>query len=406
MSTIHLSSSLRTTPPEVTRARAAALAPSLGITRVTDVTRLDRVGIPVYVSVRPSAVPGSLCVNAGKGLHPIEAEVGAYMEAIEFALAEPGAAGVPIVTATCRDVLDGKRRPEAIIDLCPRMNVRVRLDAPLACVEAEDIVTRETALVPAELVFIPFRQGPRRASLFGATSNGLASGNTELEATVHGLCEVLERDIKSFEAVEDTSVPVDLDSVEGPARVLVDTIRAADLDLYVRTARNAFGMAYFFAIINDRDSYAPHLLNGGFGCHPHRSVAFVRAVAEAAQSRLSFIHGGRDDLTDVQVRYRGWSAKRKRAFVEAVVGRAAQGAPLRMDAVDDLSATVTSVETCAAVVLERLSALGFERVYRVTFTSPEDDLQVVRVIVPRAELFTENVPRLGVRLRDHAGRTN
>jgi ribosomal protein S12 methylthiotransferase accessory factor len=282
----------------------------------------------------------------------------------------------------------------------------VRLDAPIDCVEAEDMVTARKALVPAELVFIPFRPSKRHASLFGATSNGLASGNTRLEATVHGLCEVLERDIKSFEAVHDTSLPVDLDTVEGPARKLVETIREADLDLYVRTVKNAFGLAYFFAIINDRDSFAPHLLNGGFGCHPHRSVAFVRAVAEAAQSRLSFIHGGRDDLTDVQRRYRGWTAKRKRAFVESVVERAARGQPVPMHAVDDTSATVTSVETCEAMLLERLAKLGFERVYRVFLTRPEDDLQVVRVIVPRAEMFTDTVPRVGVRLRDHAKQTS
>jgi ribosomal protein S12 methylthiotransferase accessory factor len=406
MPTIHLSSSLRTTPPEVTLARARARAPGLGISRVTDVTRLDRVGIPVYMSIRPTALPGSLCVNAGKGLHPIEAEVGAYMEAIEFALAEPGTSGVTTTSAKCGDVLDGRRRPEAILDLCPRMGARVRLEAAIDCVEAEDLVTGEKALVPAELVFIPFRPSPRHVSLFGTTSNGLASGNTRLEATVHGLCEVLERDIKSFEAVEDTSAPIDLDTVEGPARELVESIRRADLDLYVRSAKNAFGMAYFFAIINDRDAYAPHLLNGGFGCHPHRSVAFVRAVAEAAQSRLSFIHGGRDDLTDVQERYRGWGGKRKRAFVKTVIARAAGGRPVPMDAIDDLSATVTSVESCAKVVLERLASLGFERVYRVAFSAPEEELQVVRVIVPRAELYSESVPRLGVRLRDHAGQAN
>jgi ribosomal protein S12 methylthiotransferase accessory factor len=406
MSTVHLSSSLRSTPPEVTLARARARAPSLGISRVTDITRLDRVGIPVYASIRPSAIRGSLCVNAGKGLRPIEAEVGAYMEAIEFALAEPGAAGVATVSATCRDVHDGRVRPEAILDFCPRLGSRVRLEAPLDCVEAEDIVTGDKALVPAELVFLPFRPSKRHASLFGTTSNGLASGNTCPEATVHGLCEVLERDIKSFEAVQDTSVPVDLETVEGPARALVETIREADLDLYVRTVRNAFGLAYFVAIINDRDAYAPHLLNGGFGCHPHRSVAFVRAVAEAAQSRLSFIHGGRDDLIDVQGRYRGWNAKRKRAFVESVVERASRGEPVPMRAVDDASATVTSVETCEQMLLERLERLGFDRIYRVVLTRPGDDLQVVRVIVPRAEMFGETVRRLGVRLRDHANKTS
>src|SRR5262249_13723679 len=135
---------------------------------------------------------------------------------------------------------------------------------------------------------------------------------------------------------------------------------------------------------------------------PHRSVAFVRAVAEAAQSRLSFIHGGRDDLTDVEGRYRGWSAKKKRAFVESVVERASRGPAVPSHAVGDLSAEVTSVEACEEMLLERLAVLGFGHVYRVVLTRPEDDLHVVRVIVPRAEMFSETVPRVGVRLRDHA----
>jgi ribosomal protein S12 methylthiotransferase accessory factor len=109
---VALSSSLRSAEPETTLARARRRAGPLGITRVTDITRLDRAGIPVYASIRPGAAAGSLCVNAGKGLRPIEAEVGAYMEAIEFALAEPGASHVTTVRATARDVLDGRHGPE------------------------------------------------------------------------------------------------------------------------------------------------------------------------------------------------------------------------------------------------------------------------------------------------------
>src|SRR5579872_5458480 len=126
---IVLSSSLRARPPAATLELARKRARELGITRVTDITRLDRVGIPVYASIRPAATEGSLCVNAGKGLHPIEAEVGAYMEAIEFALAEPGASPhVTTVRARTRDVLDGRRRPEAILDLCPKLGERIPLD--------------------------------------------------------------------------------------------------------------------------------------------------------------------------------------------------------------------------------------------------------------------------------------
>src|SRR5271169_3168676 len=140
---------MRSSTPEATLARAKSRAGALGITRVTDITRLDRVGVPVYASIRPTAAPGSLCVNAGKGLLPIEAEVGAYMEAIEFALAEPGRAPLPIVRATVRDVLDGRTRPEAILDLCPRVGSRVRLSAAIDCVEAQEMSgTGTRALVP------------------------------------------------------------------------------------------------------------------------------------------------------------------------------------------------------------------------------------------------------------------
>jgi ribosomal protein S12 methylthiotransferase accessory factor len=401
-----LSSSLRAVPPEVTLVRARKRARALGITRVTDITRLDRVGIPVYVSIRPGAAAGSLCVNAGKGLRPIEAEVGAYMEAIEFAMAEPGVSCVKVEKRTARDVLDGRARPEAILDLCPKLGAKIRLDAPMDCVVATDIAfdvrVPTRALVPAELVFLPFRPHSRFKGIFGTSSNGLASGNTVSEATVHALAELIERDVRSFESVHDTSAPVDLDTVTGTARSLIDTIRDAGLELHVRTSKSAFDVPYFFAIVNDPDACTPHLLNGGFGCHPHRNVAFVRAVAEAAQSRLTFIHGGRDDLLDVHTRFGRWSTSRKRAFVKRVVAHAQRGAAVPMHAVCDHERTATTVARCLALLLQKLAARGFDRVYRVAFCRPEDDLQVVRVIVPRLELYDESLHRVGPRLRDHA----
>ena len=74
-----LSSSLRTRSAEESLKYAQEIAANLGITRVTDTTWLDRIGIPVYASIRPNAAVGSLCVNAGKGLRDVEAKIGAYM---------------------------------------------------------------------------------------------------------------------------------------------------------------------------------------------------------------------------------------------------------------------------------------------------------------------------------------
>ncbi len=399
---VALGSSLRSATPETTLARAKKKAATLGISRVTDVTRLDRVGVPVFMSIRPGAASGSLCVNAGKGLRAIEAEVGAYMEAIEYAMAEPGASHVRTVRATARDVLDGRRRPGAVLDLCPKLGEAVRLDAPMDCVEAEEITTRERALVPADLVYLPYRPHARYRSRFGASSNGLSSGNTLREATVHGLCELIERDTQAFEAVRDTSALVDLDSVRGAAGRLVATIRRSGLALFVRTAKNAFGLPYFTAVIHDSDTCSPHLLNGGSGCHPHRTIAFVRAVCEAAQSRLSYIHGGRDDLAGQHDRFRRWSDARKRAHVRQVVATFSRGASVPLASVEDLRRETPTIGKCETLVLKLLRAAGMTKAYRVVFSRPRDDLHVVRVIVPRLEVFDEAILRVGQRLRDHA----
>jgi ribosomal protein S12 methylthiotransferase accessory factor len=399
-----LSSSVRSVPAEVTLRRAQRLARRLGITRVTDITRLDRVGLPVYASIRPGACEGSLCVNAGKGLRPIEAEVGATMEAIEFAMAEQGASHVEPVWATARDVLDGRTRPEAILDLCPKMGESIRLDAPIQCVEAEDISTGERTLLPAEIVFLPFRPtGRRRGALhFGASSNGLASGNTLQEATVHALCEIVERDIRSFQALRDTGTPVALDSVGGPAAALLDSMRNAGLELHVRTADQGLGVPYFAAMLHDPEAVAPQLLNAGYGCHPSRSVAFVRAVTEAAQGRLTVIHGGRDDLDDHRARFKGWTVARKRARMAELIAGMTRGRPVPFASLPDRADEATTVEGCESLLLQRLRGAGFERVYRVAFSRAEDDLQIARVVVPGMESLTSGLARIGPRLRNHA----
>jgi len=181
-----LRGSLRQLDPAATLARIAPLARELGIVRVTDVTRLDRYGIPVFVGVRPDAQLGSLCVTAGKGLRAIDAEVGATMEAVEMAWAEYGRSTHQWFLGSAR-VLGGA---DALISFAPLWGQRLDLDAPLPCVLAHDVRTGEAVPVPAELVFHPFDVPPR---WFGTSTNGLASGNTVEEASVHALLELVER---------------------------------------------------------------------------------------------------------------------------------------------------------------------------------------------------------------------
>ena len=60
-------------------------------------------------------------------------------------------------------------------------------------------------------------------------------------------------------------------------------------------------MPFFCAEIADPSALSSCFFNGGYGCHPRRDIALVRALCEAAQSRLGLIHGGRDDLDEMML---------------------------------------------------------------------------------------------------------
>ena len=396
-----MSSSFRAEPLRVTLANAKALARQLGISRVTDITRLDWVGVPVFASIRPSAQPGSLCVNAGKGLRVNEARVGAYMEAIEYAFAEYNRASLKVALIPAGNVYLGPTRPQSILDFCPIMNARIVLDGPVACVKAKDIGSGRRFQVPAELVFLPFPL-ESRGRYFGSNSNGLASGNSVLEATVHGLVEVIERDISSFQAIRDDSFIVSSRSLPATIKDIDSKLTAGGMKLYVRYVKNEFDIPFFLAVVTEAKSHDPIYISVGYGCHPWKEIAVTRAVCEALQSRLSFIHGGRDDLTERYRRFKGRTRKTRIRYAEKLLRRVSHS-ELEIDfsGIQDLSAVATDLQSSFETIRNTLKQNGFRHVLRVVYTPPELPLQVVRILVPGLECFTETTARIGIRLRDY-----
>ena len=395
-----LGSSLRTRTAAETLAIAGPIAARLGITRVTDITRLDRVGIPVAASIRPDAHPLSLCVCAGKGLTAEDALVGAAMEAIEFALAEPGRSRVEVMTTKPIRIADGLS--QTLLDLCPRFGVRIDLDAEMVCAAAEELNSGETWLLPADLIFHPGPTANGNTAYYQASTNGLASGNTVLEATVHGLAEVIERDIQSFQHFLNTSVLVQSQSLPDFLKPWLKAIADVGLDLYVRYVENEFGLPFFSSTVVDAQAGTPLYVNGGFGVHTHRSISLVRAITEAIQSRLSFIHGGRDSMTHDYRAYRGWSAQRLADRVSELTAIVANpiGA-VNFDDIPDHAAMTPDVESAYVFLSEALGRCGMTRICRTAFTTPEDVLQVVRIVVPGLEMWDDRSRRVGPRLRDY-----
>jgi ribosomal protein S12 methylthiotransferase accessory factor len=397
-----MTSSLRDRPLTDTLRLAKALAETVGITRVTDTTWLDCIGIPVYASIRPDASPHSLCVNAGKGMHPAEAEAGAYMEAIEFAFAEFGKQNIGLVESTPRQVAEQPAARFEFVDLCPILRFPVNGDGPLSCVWSEDIATGEQVLIPAELVFHPFTENQGQV-LFGTSTNGLCSGNSVPEATLHGLCEVMERDVRSFNLLRDRSHLVYIDDLGSDIFSLNARITSAGLTSLLRYTPNRFGLPFFEGYVLEPHTDSPISVAEGFGFHLVKEIAAVRALAEAAQSRLSYIHGGRDDLIDRFDYFAAREPDLERSVTQQIRDKVTDDDDaIRYSDIAEVGTVFTDADQALQILLKVLEKVGITQVLRVALTDASSELQVIKIIVPKLEHCQPTLKRVGPRLAEYA----
>lgn len=395
----HLSTSIREREVTETLALALGVAEKLGVSRVTGTTFLDQVGIPVYIGVRPGASRGSLCVSAGKGLTMTEAKVGACMEAIEFALSEPANSASKIIGSHYRDVLNASENPEELLRLCPIAGKAIDLSAEVPCVSALDLISGEEYLVPAELAFVPFELPDET---FGNHTNGLASGNSFAEACMHGIFEVIERDILSFEMVKDTSVLVNHSEV-GSCQAELMRIQDAQLNVVIRMVPNYYRLPFFAVSIIDNNQRHPAYINTGFGLHPDYQIAVIRALTEAAQSRLTFIHGTRDDLSEKIAIYEAISGEQLRELFQVKVDHLSRKSKESNILHGDF-ARIHGLDLPGYLnnLLDFLKSIGIDKILAIRHTRPKDPLQVVKIVIPGMEFFNPESQRIGSRLRNYA----
>lgn len=358
------------------------LAGGMGITRVANVTGLDTLGIPVVAVYRPNA--RSIVVSQGKGVDLWAAKASGLMEAIEGFHAEHAA--LPLRLASARELA----RTHEIVDVArlPRVSTgSFHADRPILWCEARALGTERPIWVPYELVHTNFTLPlPAGSGYFTMSSNGLASGNHLLEAISHGLCELVERDaVALWEAAGGSSSPVgriapgSIDD-RNCARVLA-AVAAADLAIGIWDLTSDIGIATFACLLVDRrpDHAGLVTTSHGSGCHASRAIALLRAVTEAAQTRLTFIAGTRDDA-DREF----FERARDPARVERL--RAALDAPgedRRFGAVP--TRELDDFEDDLRWQRERLAAAGIDQVATVDLTRPELGIPVVRVIAPGLE---------------------
>ena len=407
----------RAVPSEDTLARASIAAGELGVTRLGNITGLDRLGLPVYAAVAPKS-DDTISGYNGKGVRPEDARAGALMEAIERQTALNR--DLPVIEASLNGLRRGARAVADPRSFNHRLSDDFSDDHPYLWTEAYDLIGREAVLVPAGLA----GYGPK----YGASSpydinssNGLASGNCFEEAVCHALCELIERDAMTLADLHCRWIPralreatlgakagaqgrddssgypqIDLSDAGHPFPELLSGFEQAGLRPIIRDTTSDLGICCVVATVADDSVPGFPLVHCGIGTHPNARIAVIRALTELAQSRVVDIQGAREDLVAageaadpafVHTRRVDKIDRRRWLLQENGPSRPFREIPSYDN--DDVAEDIR-------LILSRLERAGLKQALVVDFGGPAG-FSVVRVMVPGLEFWWLDQGEIGPR---------
>ena len=364
----------RACAPEETLARIAPLLLRYGITRLARVTGLDCIGIPVWNAIVPNA--RSIVINQGKGLTDTDAKVSAAMEALERAIAgEPHLAGR---FSTGTELSASGARWHPLNELIAAGHDDIEADERLEWVAGTSLEDGATIYVPRDAIPLDRTQHDCR---FWQSSDGLASGNTVQESRLHALLERIERDAYAlWQMTPPSQIEALAPETFGDPAIdsLCERIAMASLSLRLFDVTSDIGIPCIAGLLGPGNvTEARHVrfvdVTHGCGCHPNPVRAAIRAITEAAQSRLTFISGARDDILPEVF---------ARPLPEAI--RALFNAPVRDMRIAN-SDLPFGAAALLAVTLEKLSATGLGPAIAIELQEPGLPIAVSKVFVPALE---------------------
>ncbi|MCL2550404.1 MAG: YcaO-related McrA-glycine thioamidation protein [Methanimicrococcus sp.] len=392
---LYLKETHRVKSPEETFEIISSLTEVAGITRVADITKLDRLNIPVFSCIRPGAADGAISVYNGKGVTPIAARVSAIMEGLERYSAELQPDD-PLTTGKYSEMCEKYEILDPAELILPN---GVDPDAAIPWTVGHEILSDdggnlilEELFVPAAAVYHPLTS--RFYSVFRTGTNGTASGNTLEEATFHALCEVIERDAWSLCEAGKTGGRMIVDIDDEDIAGLLNSFKEAGIEVLLRDITSDIGLSTIAAVSDDIVLKDPALLCLGMGTHSSPKIAALRALTEVAQSRATQIHGAREDATIADVRkqigYERTKQLNAKWFDETDT--------VRFSELKDISAGDFLDEIKNTVAL--LNRVGLQTVIVKDLTRPNLNISVVRVIVPGLESFAIDSSRAGLRCKE------
>lgn len=381
----------RAIPPERTIINVEDKLKRAGVTRIAEITHLDRLGIPVYSAIRPGAAEGAVSIYAGKGATKSQAKASAMMEAFERYSAEINEEDTFQFESGTYSEMENAINPKALIlPTSLYEDDKTQLD----WAKTMELTEEKEYLIPANAIYHPYM--PLNGSaLFKSNTNGLASGNRIEEAVYHGITEVVERDAWSiFEAKKEPKSEVDCETIENPMiKDMLSKFSQAEVDVRLLELTADVEITTIAAVSDDTVLKDPALLSLGVGTHLNPEVAVIRALTEVAQSRATQIHGTREDTNRaVFMRKAGYDRMKrinKHWFNDS-------HKLMDISQIKDRSKTnfKEDIETC----MDLLRKNGFKKIYYVDLTRNEVEIPVARVIIPGMEVYSIDTERMGKRL--------
>ena len=367
---------------------------TVGITRVADITDLDRIGMPVFTAIRPTAEDGAISIYGGKGISKDHAKASAMMEGFERYSAEKQESDDTIFATPNEIGEKGEYIDPKSLNLPQKFEKADLGDTRFEWNLAHDIITGNDYYVLSNAVFHPYNHDSDVESLFKSNTNGLASGNVLEEAILHGIFEVIERDAWSiFEMTHKNYSQINIDSIESELiNEIIDKFESQGIKIKLMDFTADINIPTIAASADDTVTRDAGLLTLGIGTHLDPEVAILRALTEVAQSRATQINGAREDTVRADFAREAGYERMKR--INKYYFRQEEE---QINLSDIENKSTTSIDEDIDIVKEELIANDIKHVLYTDLTRPEVDVSVVRVIIPEMEVYAIDPSRAGYR---------
>jgi ribosomal protein S12 methylthiotransferase accessory factor len=377
-------------PPAETLKRVQAAVPEVGVTRIADISGLDRIGLPVFSAIRPSAADGAISVYAGKGTTETEARVSVIMEAVErFSAEVTNFKGQLLFDSYEHLSADNFAVNPADLILPGYLSK----DTNIEWYPGWDILNDEEVIVPANAVFHPYSPMQGHWQLFRSNTNGLASGNVMEEAIFHGLMEVIERDAVSIAEI-NRNAGLGLIADTSKVSEIIDKFELQGVVVRLWSLPTDTGVPTVVAASDDEKMRDASLLVMGAGSHTDPEIAALRALTEVAQSRATQIHGARED-TNRESMARMIGYERMKRLNKHWLDKPRE--TIELDELEDMA--TTSIDGDIRIVLDRLQNVA-DSVIISDITAKAIGIPAVRVIIPGFEVYFLDRERKGTRCKE------